>query len=541
MTTIKKIFFNQKYLILSLALVLLVGIFVRAYHFGDWLRFNADQARDAIVVHDAATGNGELPLLGPKAGGTAFKLGPIFYYEQLLSVKIFGYSPEKYAYPDLFFSVLTILILFILSRRLFGDGIAISVAAVCSVSFFMVRYGRFAWNPNSTSFFVMLFLLAAYFILESRGKKIVWPVLLGVAVGIGIQLHTFLLLVLPTITILFFLFLFRERIFFWKNLLIVFLLVILLNTGQIVSEFKTGFANSKAFNSGVEVKTASSYSVGERIVMDLKCHATSNAYIVSSRGEKEECNQFFLENRLGSGKKSSQYPLWLRSAATLSIVMSIVFSIGGYLLFIWFAWKEKNRNKKVLMFLILAYALASFVAFVPIANELSMRYFLTGAFVPFVLLGAWMKFFLDRFKKISPLVFAVVLLLCISGLLVINKEFGNFGSGKVSDSDISVLGEIRPLADFMIANSAGSKNLNLIGESGFVRRFGKPLEYLVGYQGASLNQVREEEALENSDLQGVTFYIDKKSDKGDRLPIKAGHSVLKVKTSGKISLFLLGE
>jgi 4-amino-4-deoxy-L-arabinose transferase-like glycosyltransferase len=531
---------KQKYLIFALSMILLVGIFVRTYHFSDWLRFNADQARDAIVVHDAATGNGPIPLLGPKAGGTTFKLGPAFYYMQLVSVKIFGYEAQKYAYPDLLFSVLTILMIYIFIARLFGNKIALAAAAVCSVSFFMVRYGRFAWNPNSTSFFVLLFLLSAQAIGENRTRKIIWTILMGISLGIGVQLHTFLLLVLPVIAIAFFAYLFWSKNFSWKNFLIVLLAAIFLNVPQIISEFQTGFANVQAFNGGVETKTASSYSIVERMGMDLKCHATSNAYILSSRGETDECNQFYLENTLNV-KKSSQFSAWEIFFARFSIALSIIFSIGGYLLLTMFAYREEDKGKKILLGLTLLYILASFVAFVPIGNELSMRYFLTGAFVPFLLLAAWMKFILDRFKKLSMIVYLGVALLCVSGVLMLQSEAKNFETGKISDSDTSVLGEIRPLADFMTKNSNGVKMVYLTGESGYVRRFNKPLEYLVNLKGLSLQQIGEGNPLSDMKESGTLFYIDKKSNRNSKLLERGGFPVQKTETFGKISLFLLGQ
>ena len=53
--------------------IIFLGAFLRVYEFGDWLRFNPDQGRDAIVAFDMT--QGEIPFLGPVAGGTEFRLG----------------------------------------------------------------------------------------------------------------------------------------------------------------------------------------------------------------------------------------------------------------------------------------------------------------------------------------------------------------------------------------------------------------------------------------------------------------------------------
>ena len=73
---------------LILATIVLLGFIFRAYNFSEWLRFNMDQSRDVILIEKMISEN-TLPELGPSAGGTFFKLGPAFYYFQLISAKIF--------------------------------------------------------------------------------------------------------------------------------------------------------------------------------------------------------------------------------------------------------------------------------------------------------------------------------------------------------------------------------------------------------------------------------------------------------------------
>src|SRR6266704_2652101 len=91
---------NSK-LVYVFLIVFSVGIFLRTYHHHDWLRFNADQGRDAEIVSAVVDVTMPIPLLGPKAGGTEFKLGGAFYYFEIAAAKIFGNTPDKMAYPDL--------------------------------------------------------------------------------------------------------------------------------------------------------------------------------------------------------------------------------------------------------------------------------------------------------------------------------------------------------------------------------------------------------------------------------------------------------
>ncbi len=102
----------------ALILIVAAATAIRLYHFSDWLYFAMDQARDAMLVHDAFDkGISQLPLLGPRAAGTFLRLGPAFYYFQYISAKLFNSTdPAVLAYPDLFFSILSIPLFFFFLR-----------------------------------------------------------------------------------------------------------------------------------------------------------------------------------------------------------------------------------------------------------------------------------------------------------------------------------------------------------------------------------------------------------------------------------------
>ena len=79
-----------------LALIMAVGIFLRTYHFHDWLYFYPDQARDVMVVGDFLHGKIPLPLMGFRAASTNFDLGAMYYYFQIASGKLFGVAPTQW-------------------------------------------------------------------------------------------------------------------------------------------------------------------------------------------------------------------------------------------------------------------------------------------------------------------------------------------------------------------------------------------------------------------------------------------------------------
>jgi hypothetical protein len=105
--------------------IILLGTFLRAYNLNDWLDFGDDQVHDAILVEAVVRGETAWPLLGPdmsKSGNGStegssrenrFHIGPVYYYFQILSAKMFGTEPYRLAYPDLLFSILSIPLFFI--------------------------------------------------------------------------------------------------------------------------------------------------------------------------------------------------------------------------------------------------------------------------------------------------------------------------------------------------------------------------------------------------------------------------------------------
>ncbi len=202
---------NNKLLAVSFLVLMVAAVFARTYNHHDWLYFKMDQARDANMVGNAVkNGPGELPLLGPRAGATDvsagfLRLGPAFYYFQYTAGKIFNsVQPDVFAYPDLFFSILTIPLLYLFSRLYFSKTHSLCVAAMYALSFIVIQYSRFAWNPNSLLFFTLLafYGLLKFLRTENFRKKIIFAAIAAIGIGIGSQLHFLGLFCLPAITFL---------------------------------------------------------------------------------------------------------------------------------------------------------------------------------------------------------------------------------------------------------------------------------------------------------------------------------------------------
>ena len=200
---------KEKIIYLIFGAVLLFSIFLRVYHFDNWLFAKSDQVRDAEVsAQTYEKGIGELPLLGPRAGGTSLRLGPAFYYFQYASALLFQRTDLPVsAYPDLLFSILTIPLFFFFLRKFFSTRLSMALTAIFAFSFLAIEYSRFAWNPNSVPFFNLLFFYALLEIFDpEKKKKILWSVVVGIAFAVSTQLHFTSFVALPIILVLFFIF-----------------------------------------------------------------------------------------------------------------------------------------------------------------------------------------------------------------------------------------------------------------------------------------------------------------------------------------------
>ena len=511
--------------------IILVGIFLRTYNFHDWLRFNADQSRDATLVGQVLEGKESWPMLGPKAGGTNFRLGAAFYYLEIGAAKIFGNYPDKMAYPDLFFSILSIPLLFFLLKKYFTPKLSVALTGLYAFSFYAVKYSRFAWNPNSAPFWTMLFLYALLEIFDSsegpfdklRVKNIMWAVAAGMAVGIGVQLHTFLLVVMPLITIGYFAYLAIKGNNLWKNFVMVFLISIFLNMPQLYNEIKTGGENAKALFKGAEVKKENK-SLLAKIGRTGECFMTANAFTISSLGSADECD--FLTTK--SKNKA------------IDVILGGLLFLGGMGLGIWRLKTEPDGGKRRFLGLILAYTASLFIFMVPVAYEITLRYFLILAFLPFVLLGLWLEFWEKKIQKYGFL-FYLTLIVILAGinLRTVQQNFSTLADytrkTEMRNFDNVYLGELEAIARYIIENADG-QDVFLGGNGNYLFKASKSLAYLTGQAGAKLSPLDKNK---NSAGAPVFYLVSTESKDKTIRGLDAKYEFLGAESFGRFSVLKL--
>jgi len=536
---------EKKFFWLLFACVLALGIFIRTYNFHDWLRFSKDQSRDAFIISNAIEGKEALPLLGPAAGATDFYLGPVYYYFSYISAEIFGNYPDRMAYPSLFFSILAIPLLFYFLKEYFNRNISISLTAIMSVSYFAVINSRFSSNPNLMPFFVLLFLYAFLKILNSKKKDgWFWFLVVGVAIGIGIQLHAILLVVLPVMMLVIFAYLIKQKkVAVFKGFFIVIFIALLLNIPQIVNEIKTQGENSKAFFAVFDSQTDSDFSITKKIVLLSLCQVKANSYIISSVPITEECvKEFDLKlgaKKLFGGIKNK--PLPLRSIVFwLSTLASIVFSLAGYFLLVYYFRKEKDEKAKNFLGLFLTFNIISLIFLITVVVRINVNYFIFIFFVPFVLFGLMLKFILEKNIKFGSLIAATLFAVIFIPSILIDIYFFNYYSKNLDNNlDNSNLKQAELMSEYMLEKTNGnnSPKIMLAGQAVYINRFSNSLAYLLRKSEKKIVTSMETSL---SEEEKELFFIHGSDSKTVNLENKIqGYETLDGQRYGKVDLFFI--
>jgi 4-amino-4-deoxy-L-arabinose transferase-like glycosyltransferase len=424
----KRLLLERGKLILVLAIIAL-GFFLRSYHFSDWLHFELDQSRDARVISDALeNGPGNLTLLGPRAGGTFLRLGPLFYYFQYAGGIIFGNNPSGIAMATLIFSIGSLFVFYLFCREYFSKALSILLLSIFSTSLFFVMYSRFAWNPNSLPFFE---LFAFYSLLRTtrkeEKKKGIWLIVFFLSLTIATQLHFLALLSLPLIGLAY-LIIKRPKVP-WRFWVISASVVIFLYSPVILNETKTGGANFKEFKKAISGKSDSEgHSILASVAREYQEQGLAS-WLILTGNEKG--------TPLKVGKNPSGFPVTCGSDCRKDLPYTMaalaIFTLGVVLLIKNFVF-QRDSEKRNFILLNSLWFLCIFVMYVPLAFDLSPRFFLLIGPVYLVFLGFGLEV-ISGLKR-GLVVIAIAALFVASNLFYTYQRFRQMAVAKTENVEI---------------------------------------------------------------------------------------------------------
>jgi len=460
---------------------------------------------------------------------------------EIFSAKIFGADPWKLAIPDLIFSILTIPLFYFFVRKYFSLNISLLMTFFVSISYFVVRYSRFAFNPNSASFFVLLFLLGVWYLLEAdKRKSFGGAAAIGIAIGVGMQLHILLFFIMPTVAGAAFLYLLLKKPTAWPflgKILTIIFFVLLANIGQIAYEMKYGGANTKLFLTAFNDSAAGGTDTARNLPMDLLCQAQANLHIISALGDSEECTFYTVYHRATTkglaGLRQEDNPVFAL------MILGVIYSLGGYILLAYFWYQEKDERRKNFLALVGIYGLVSLAAMFPIITQASERYYIISFFLPFVFLGVWVQFFvrIPQREVRRMLIFILVAFFAFFQFQKLNSVRADFENQHASDERYAIWGEVENMTGYIAQNSNG-EDVYIAGKNAFFSRFYKPLLYAGGKIGVSIQRGDKSEEIPAG--AHIFFIQDAASSKkmGDKKTFM-GHLIENYKIFGNVAVINL--
>ena len=509
-----------------LTLIMLVGIFLRTYNLHNWLNFRDDQARDAYLASQVAEGKEPWPIIGPYMSysgdgdhveNNAYHIGPIYYYLQDVSFKIFGGRAETAAYPDILFGILSIPLFFIFLKIYFKENVALGVTGLYAISSYFVEYSRFAWNTNLIPFFVLLFLTSLHRILKEKEKTpLRWAISAGLAIGVGVQLHVILMAIMGIVGFAVFLVSIKKSLKIWA---VVFLAAFVLNIPQIYYEIRTNFSNTKILFNSASRDTSADVSKLTLLKNDLDCNAEASAFFLSSHGENN-CSYDLYEQIFKNEVRTATYVKFYTDFTNkFAAVMAVLLFLIGYSLLVRNFRKDKHDVDKIYFLrLITFFVVVSFLIMLPLSVEKlsDFRYSVSVFFMPFVFFGMLLSFIGEKIKN-KYLIF--VLIAIVSALVVYsncraisNQALPLITQTRSCSSHSTTLGEIEPVADYLIANSKGQKTIYFEGDESF-RAVYTSLEYVL--RTKNINSIKITNKIDLSQINSSAYVISCKAGPQD--------------------------
>jgi hypothetical protein len=406
---------------------------------------------------------------------------------QYLSGAIFNSTePDVFAYPDTFFAILSIPLLFLFLRLYFSRFNSLATTALYTFSFLVVQYSRFAWNPNAVPFWTLLtFYAFLKFQKEDLFKnKIIYLGTFTFSFSVATQYHFFAMFGLIGILAVFLFFKWRPwkiKVFLSnfkelmtktglrKTLAYVFVFAVIFGivySPVIVSDIKTDWSNTKNFFGAFSEKPRDDKTFGEKFIRNFREQSKNYTLITTSFWSRE-------------GKKADPYP----------VAFGLLLMASGVFLPLWRRRKAKDPSKCNFLLLIPIWIVMFFLITISTSYQLRPRYFSLVFPTPFIILAFWMSF-LQRSKLrkglfFSLVVFVAFLLMNIYGvaawfkdnIIAQQREFPTDRNFILKKDDGITLGQIERVASYMLENK---KNNKLVFYS--KAEYSLPIEYLLNQE-----------------------------------------------------------
>ncbi len=185
--------------VLIILMILLLAAFFRFYRISEYMTFLGDEGRDALMIKRILVDH-DIPLLGPPTSIGNIYLGPLYYYMMTVPMAIFWLDPIAAAAQVAIIGVLTVGLVYYLSREWFGKWAALVSASLYAISPVNIIYSHSSWNPNPAPFFALLAVIGI--VKLNKTGNFLWLILTGAALAFVLQMHYLALILVPVLSFL---------------------------------------------------------------------------------------------------------------------------------------------------------------------------------------------------------------------------------------------------------------------------------------------------------------------------------------------------
>lgn len=156
------------------------------------MRFIWDEGRDMIAIHNIVI-NHDITLFGPYNEIDNHKdfFGVFHYYFMAPALWIADLDPVGPAAFTAALGVVSVGLVFLLIKNWSNSTTALTTAFLYALSPLVIRYVQWPWNPNTTPFFALCYLLVLTAWWKKKRLSLPLIALAGFLLGILFQLHYF--------------------------------------------------------------------------------------------------------------------------------------------------------------------------------------------------------------------------------------------------------------------------------------------------------------------------------------------------------------
>lgn len=149
-------------------LILILASYLRLYGIDKYLNFGGDNAWYYLSAKDMILNN-NFPLLGIPSSVPVLKQGAVWTWILAIFLNIFKFNPIAGGYLSAIFGILSIVLIYIITERIFNSKIALIASVITSFSSYLMINDRMPYV--TTPIFTSTLILYLFLILAIRGKK----------------------------------------------------------------------------------------------------------------------------------------------------------------------------------------------------------------------------------------------------------------------------------------------------------------------------------------------------------------------------------